>query len=97
MSRRKTRWSRRALSRLDQIGTYIAENDPAAAARVVARIVLAVDSLVEHPAKGRPGRINGTRELVLTDLPYIVAYRVTHRSIEVLSVLHAAQKWPDEL
>ncbi|CCD88382.1 Addiction module toxin, RelE/StbE family [Bradyrhizobium sp. ORS 285] len=97
MSRRRLRWTRRALNRLDQIGAYIAENNPAAAARVVARIVVGVDSLAEHPAKGRPGRISGTRELVLTDIPYIVAYRVTPGSIEVLTVIHAAQRWPDTL
>ncbi|MGJ5207619.1 type II toxin-antitoxin system RelE/ParE family toxin [Bradyrhizobium sp. HKCCYLR20261] len=97
MSRRKIRWTRRALSRLDQIGAYIAQDSPAAAARVVALIVLGVDSLAEHPAKGRPGRIAGTRELVMTDLPYIVAYRLTPRSVEILAIVHAAQRWPARL
>ncbi|WP_257170383.1 type II toxin-antitoxin system RelE/ParE family toxin [Bradyrhizobium sp. SRS-191] len=97
MSRLAIRWTIRALSRLDQIGAYIAENNPTAAARVVARIVVGVDTLAEHPAKGRPGRISGTRELVLTDFPYIVAYREMPGSIEVLAVMHAAQRWPDRL
>jgi plasmid stabilization system protein ParE len=46
---------------------------------------------------GRTGRIKGTNELVLTDIPYIIAYRVTPASVQILTVMHAAQKWPDAL
>jgi plasmid stabilization system protein ParE len=44
---------------------------------------------------GRPGRISGTRELVLTAFPYIIAYRVTDR-IEILAMMHGARRWPDK-
>lgn len=97
MSQRTIRWTKRAVGRLDQIGAYIAKDNPAAAARVVARIVSRVDSLAEHPGMGRAGRLTGTRELVLADLPYIVPYRVTRTHIEILTVMHAAQKWPEQL
>lgn len=97
MSRRTIRWTRRALRRLDQIGAYILKDNPAAAVRVVARIVSAVDSLAEHPAMGRTGRLTGTRELVLADIPYIIPYRVTRNDVEILTVMHAAQRWPEEL
>lgn len=97
MSHRTIRWTKRALRRLDQIGAYILKDNPAAAARVVARIVSAVDSLAEHPAMGRTGRLTGTRELVLADIPYIIPYRVTRNDVEILTVMHAAQEWPKEL
>jgi len=97
MSCRTIRWTKRAVRRLDQIGAHIAKDNPPAAARVVARIVSAVDSLAEHPAIGRTGRLSGTRELVLADIPYIIPYRVTLNDIEILTVMHAAQKWPEEL
>ncbi|MDJ0447500.1 type II toxin-antitoxin system RelE/ParE family toxin [Methylocystis sp. JR02] len=97
MSHRTIRRTKRALRRLDQIGAYILEDNPAAAARVVARIVSAVDSLAEHPAMGRTGRLTGTRELVLADIPYIIPYRVTRNDVEILTVMHAAQEWPQEL
>ena len=90
-------WTRRALRRLDQIGEYIARDNPAAAGRVVSRILLLVDRLAYTPLIGRPGRINQTRELVVPNYPYIVAYRVTATSVDILTVLHTAQKWPEEL
>jgi plasmid stabilization system protein ParE len=48
-------------------------------------------------AIGRTGRLNGTRELALADIPYIIPYRVTLSDVEILTVMHAAQKWPEEL
>jgi plasmid stabilization system protein ParE len=56
-----------------------------------------VDALAEHPAMGRPGRIEGTRELVLADIPCIVPYRVTRETVDVLTVMHTAQQWPSSL
>lgn len=67
----------------------------AAAARVTGRIVDMVEHLAEAPHRGRPGRIDGTRELVITRTPYIVAYRVIGHEAQVLRVLHAAQQWPE--
>jgi addiction module RelE/StbE family toxin len=93
----KVRWTIRALRRLDQIGAFIAKDNLNAAARVVARIVSAADSLAEQPAMGRVGRIRGTRELVLADIPYLIPYRVVGREIEIITVMHAAQKWPRQL
>ena len=97
MASRRIRWTRRAVRRLDQIGAYIAKDSPASAARVVARIISAVDFLSEQPAMGRVGRIAQTRELVLPDIPYIVAYRVRGTDVEILTVMHAAQRWPNAL
>ena len=94
---RTLRWTRRALMRLDQVGSYIEKEDPQAAARVIARLVSSVDLLTEQPAMGRVGRIKGTRELVFADIPYIIPYRVQPTTIEILTVMHAAQKWPDSL
>ena len=63
---------------------------------MIFRIVSAVDMLVEHPAMGRVGRIRGTREAVLSDISYIIAYRVG-RDIEVLTIIHTSQRWPSAL
>ena len=82
---------------MDAVGAHIARDDPAAAARVVARIVSGVELLGEQPAIGRVGRIEGTRELVFADVPYIVPYRVTPTSVEILTVMHTARKWPESL
>jgi addiction module RelE/StbE family toxin len=76
---------------------YIARDNPAAAKQIASRIRAAVKHLADHPEMGRPGRIVGTRELVVPKTPYIVAYRVRGEVIEILSVMHGAQEWPQEL
>ncbi|HWT62274.1 MAG TPA: type II toxin-antitoxin system RelE/ParE family toxin [Ochrobactrum sp.] len=91
------RWTRRAIRRLDQIGDYVAKDNPAAAAQIVTRIVSAADNLTSYPSMGRPGRIKGTREFVFADLPYIIAYRLQSGVVEIITVIHGAQKWPLEL
>jgi addiction module RelE/StbE family toxin len=96
MNRRRIRWTVRALRRLDEIGAYIEHDDPDAAARVVSRLVASVDMLVEFPTAGRIGRIAGTREVVLSDIPFIIPYRV-RQDIEIITVMHASQKWPTRL
>lgn len=96
MTQRKIRWTVRALRRLDEIGAYIQQDDPDAAARVIARLVSSVDMLAELPAAGRVGRIAGTREIVLADIPYIIPYRV-RQDIEILTVMHSSRKWPKKL
>lgn len=53
--------------------------------------------LADHPNMGRPGRISGTRELVLTRFPYILPCRVRGGYVEILLVFHTARKWPKRM
>ena len=92
----RIRWLRAALANFDAEAEYIARDNPAAAARVVKAITNAVDCLKEYPAMGRPGRITGTRELVVSDTPYIIPYRVRGNEVEIVRVFHAARKWPTQ-
>lgn len=87
-------WTRRALRRLDEIGAYIAYENPVAAAKVVGRLIAATERLADYPQSGRPGRLGNTREVVLPDFPYTIPYRVIGDRVHVITVLHAAQKWP---
>jgi addiction module RelE/StbE family toxin len=92
------RGTRRAERDLDEIAGYIGQDSPAAAARVVLELIDQVESnLSKRPASGRPGRVLGTRELVIDGLPYIVPYRVRDKDIEILRVLHTSRRWPDEV
>ncbi|MDP2196877.1 MAG: type II toxin-antitoxin system RelE/ParE family toxin [Rhodocyclaceae bacterium] len=43
---------------------------------------------------GRPGRVPGTRELVVTRFPYILPYRVREQAVEILRIFHTSRKWP---
>jgi toxin ParE1/3/4 len=87
-------WRRQAEQDLQRIFDFILENNPAAAQRVAERIERRVAELQAHPRAGRRGRVAGTRELVVAGTPYIVAYRVKGRRIDILAVLHGARRWP---
>lgn len=87
-------WTSRALEDLEAIRRYIETDDARAAMRVVVRILRLTSQLEFTAFIGRPGRVSGTRELVMVEVPYIVAYRVTAGVLEVLRVLHTSRRWP---
>lgn len=92
----RVNWTRIALKDLDTLAEYIARDNIGASARVVTRIREAAKKLSDNPAIGRPG-IVGTRELVVSNTPYIIPYRVHESAIEILRVLHSSRNWPEEL
>ena len=87
-------WTRRARRNLDDIGEYIAQDDPGAAERTIRSIVERVSGLAFYPRIGHEGRVGGTRELVISNTPYIAVYRIKER-VEILLVRHSAQRWPE--
>ena len=88
-------WSPAAVADRDAIFDYIEADSPRAAIAVDERIEAAVLRLAQYPESGRPGRVEGTRELVVTDAPYVIPYRVERDSVRILRVLHSARLWPD--
>jgi len=90
-------WSAWALADRDAIFDYIEADNPRAAARLDKRIEDRVASLRRLPNSGRPGRVEGTRELIVTRTPYIVAYRVIGETMRILRVLHSSRLWPEHL
>jgi len=92
----QVRWLRKALLNLNDEAAFIAQDDPAAARNVVLRIRTSIDHLANNPALGHPGRIHGTRELLVPGTRYIIPYRVRPRSnqIEILRVFHASRRLP---
>ncbi len=87
-------WTAPAVADLAELRTYIGQRNRAAARQVARRILAAVRKLGRFAALGRPGRVPGTRELVVTGTPYIIPYRVVGGRIELLRVLHGARPWP---
>jgi toxin ParE1/3/4 len=98
----RVRWTDPAQTDFLEILGYIARENPAAAERVGRRLLSAIDGLAEQPRLGRPGRIAGTRELVIPSVPYFAIYRIVEAvraatiQVEVLRVLHGARRWPTE-
>ena len=74
--------------------SYIAERNPRAAFDMGDAIEAAVSRLSDFPASARPGRVQGTRELVVPSTPFIVVYRIEATGVVILRVLHGARKWP---
>ncbi len=87
-------WSPTAVEDLIILRAYIEEQNPRAASRIAGAIGRRVESLKEFPGQGRPGRVPHTRELVITDTPYLVVYTVAGETVQIVTVLHAARKWP---
>lgn len=88
------RYSRQALADLEEARRYITLDRPAVAASVAASLRRAIDGLELFPDRGRPGRVPGTRELVVITTPFIVAYRVSDANVDILAILHGVRMWP---
>jgi addiction module RelE/StbE family toxin len=91
----KILWTGPARQDLREIFTYIAEENPKAARALLAAIKARVSVLENNPQIGRAGRVEGTRELVLTRTNYILPYRIKDQQIQILAVFHGARQWPD--
>ena len=83
-----------AANDLESIANYLYEQNPTSAAQILRRIYHAPAILRQFPNSGRLGRKEGTRELVLTSLPYLIIYKVLGNNVRLLRVLHGAQRWP---
>ena len=90
----RLRWTPAAADDLESIGDYLATHLPAFMQSTIQKIYQAVLSLRSTPFRGRAGREEGTREMVLPRLPCIVVYRVRENDIEILHIWHGAQHRP---
>lgn len=89
-------WLNGALADLSDIVSFIAEENPAAARRLKARLASAPIPLSEHPYLYPAGRVPGTRELVAHP-NYLIVYRVTATRVEIVSVVHTRRQYPPDL
>ena len=97
----RVRWTTDAADDLERICDYIAESRPESARRVAQLTPASAQSVVERigtletfPHLGRPGRVQGTREIAFPPLPFVAIYEVREEQIILLRILHAAQRWP---
>ena len=91
----RVRQLRTALRNLDEEASFIAADDSAAARLAVDRILEAVGQLAQQPGLGRPGRVYGTRELMVSKTRYIVPYRVRGGTVQILRVFHTSRRLPE--
>lgn len=89
----KVEWRETGHSDLLAIVDYISDDNPRAAQQLLNAIQDRVAGLAEQPKLGKPGRVHGTRELVVSS-NYIVVYAEQGSAVSILRVVHAAQQWP---
>jgi len=92
----RLRWTKAAITDLADVYDYIEKERPASAHRVAMVILKQVESLQANPLRGRAGRVDGTRELVIGQYPYIIPYRIHGDEIHLLRVMHDRRNWPSE-
>jgi addiction module RelE/StbE family toxin len=90
----QVRWSPESAEDLDRIVSYIRPDNPAAAQRVAKTIYAAAAGLRAFPYRGRMGRVEGTREVPLPPLPFVIVYRVLPEAVGISNIIHGAQRWP---
>jgi addiction module RelE/StbE family toxin len=87
----KLRWTNPALGDMAAIHAFIAEHNPGAALKVVCILRAQAEGLTAHPQMGRLGRIDGTRELAVSGSAFVIAYRATETTVDILAIRHGAR------
>jgi toxin ParE1/3/4 len=92
------RYTQTATNDIRAAYTYIRhESNTQTANEVLAQVARAAESLIDFPAQGRAGRIESTRELIIPETPFVLAYRVAKNEIHILALIHGARRWPEKL
>lgn len=91
----QVKWLRRALRNLEQARNYVFQENPTTAQELIIKIQNAANQLQKYPFMGKNGRVEGTRELIISNSPYILIYRVKEESVEVLRILHTSKRYPE--
>lgn len=88
------RWTQAAAADLEHISNYLRQHHPRYRQATIRHIYETVRSLKDSPHRGRPGRVEGTREILFPPMPYVAVYRVREQSLEVLRIWHTSQDRP---
>ncbi len=88
------KWTEQAVEDLDSAYDYISLENPAWLKPTIESILSAIEQIKSFPETGREGRVKGTREFVISAIPFIIVYRNQKNAVEILSVLHQSRKWP---
>ncbi len=89
----KVVWTRSALRDIEEIHSYIAKESPLAARGIVVTIREMTQRLSFHPFMGKPGRKEGTRELVVPQTSFVIVYCVKEQQLEILRALHSSRRY----
>lgn len=88
------KWTKQAVEDLNSAYDHLSTESPHLIPMTIEVILSSIKQIKMFPESGRPGRVDGTRELVITTIPFIVVYRKKSETLEILSILHQLRKWP---
>ena len=91
----RIRWTPPAAADLQSINDYLKEHRPEYREPTTRKIYEKIRALKESPYLGRPGRVEGTREILFPPMPYFAVYRVSGLTIEIWRIYHGAQNRPE--
>jgi toxin ParE1/3/4 len=91
----KVLWSAASLSHLQQVVDYLQGETSGGATTIRRRILETKRRIGQMPYSGKVGRIDGTREAVVPRTPFILVYRVSEKTLDILGIWHAARLWPE--
>jgi len=87
----RIRWTPPAAEDMQGISDYLKKHNAHYRLSTMRKLYSKIGALKETPHIGRPGRIQGTREILFSPLPYIAIYRVTDQTIEIWRIWHTSQ------
>jgi toxin ParE1/3/4 len=90
----RIRWTPAAAADLQGISDYLKEHHPRYRDPTMRKLYGSILALKKWPGLGRPGREEGTREILFPPSPYVAVYRVREQTIEIMRIYHAAQYRP---
>ena len=93
----RVKWLRKAALNLEDAHYFLSQENPVVAQEFVREVYRVVGLLLTQPAMGRPGRVPGTRELIVQPYPFLIPYRVKGGEIHILRVFHTRQRFPSHL
>ena len=91
----QVKWLKWALRNLEQARNYVFQDNPTAAQELIIKIQNAANQLQNYPFMGKNGRVEGTKELIISNSPYILIYRIKEETVEVLRILHTSKFYPE--
>lgn len=87
----RIRWTPAAAADLQRINDYLKEHHPHYRQPTMRRLYEKIRALKDAPYSGKPGRVEGTREILFPPMPYVAVYRVQDQTIEIWRIWHTAQ------
>jgi toxin ParE1/3/4 len=90
----RIRWTPLAAADKQSISEYLKEHHPQYRQSTMRKLYGRIRILKDALYVGRPGRVEGTRELLFPPTPYVAVYRVHGKTSEIWRIYHGAQNRP---